>query len=94
MDFPVKGLDMSQYILPHTSHAEQQKMNRTSEHEKLIGGSQQEDMTYDLYGICNHYGDMQGGHYTGKTYLEFLQDILWIPSLEYFTFIFDNHHTF
>ena len=20
---------------------------------------------YDLYAVCNHYGDMQGGHYTG-----------------------------
>ena len=20
---------------------------------------------YDLYGVCNHYGNMLGGHYTG-----------------------------
>lgn len=22
--------------------------------------------TYDLYAVCNHYGNMQGGHYTGE----------------------------
>ena len=21
---------------------------------------------YDLYAVCNHYGNMQGGHYTGE----------------------------
>ena len=23
------------------------------------------DYVYDLYGVVNHYGNMQGGHYTG-----------------------------
>ena len=25
-----------------------------------------DDFIYDLYAVCNHYGNMQGGHYTGK----------------------------
>ncbi len=24
-----------------------------------------DDMVYDLYAVCNHYGNMNGGHYTG-----------------------------
>ena len=24
-----------------------------------------DDFVYDLYAVCNHYGNMQGGHYTG-----------------------------
>ena len=24
-----------------------------------------DDFIYDLYAVCNHYGNMQGGHYTG-----------------------------
>jgi len=25
-----------------------------------------EEYMYDLYAVCNHYGNMQGGHYTGR----------------------------
>ena len=25
-----------------------------------------DDFIYDLYAVCNHYGNMQGGHYTGR----------------------------
>jgi hypothetical protein len=25
------------------------------------------DYLYDLYAVCNHYGNMQGGHYTGTS---------------------------
>ena len=26
------------------------------------------DNIYDLYAVCNHYGNMQGGHYTGRSH--------------------------
>jgi ubiquitin C-terminal hydrolase len=25
-----------------------------------------DEWTYDLCGVCNHYGNMLGGHYTGN----------------------------
>jgi ubiquitin C-terminal hydrolase len=29
------------------------------------GNIDQGRQIYDLYGVCNHYGNMLGGHYTG-----------------------------
>ncbi|ESO11514.1 hypothetical protein HELRODRAFT_145739, partial [Helobdella robusta] len=31
---------------------------------RLNGKASADDSVYDLYAVCNHYGDMQGGHYT------------------------------
>ncbi|KAK3092017.1 hypothetical protein FSP39_024469 [Pinctada imbricata] len=50
VDFPVEGLDMSPYVIKRSEHQD----HLTSDSE----------MTYDLYGVCNHYGNMLGGHYT------------------------------
>lgn len=56
VDFPIRNLDLTQYTpcpLP----------------AKQMGGvepdpSQQPPFLYDLYGVCNHFGSMNGGHYT------------------------------
>ncbi|XP_063445359.1 ubiquitin carboxyl-terminal hydrolase 43-like isoform X2 [Mytilus trossulus] len=45
VDFPVRGMDMSDHIL----HRNQAGIDHS---------------IYDLYGVCNHYGNMLGGHYT------------------------------
>ncbi|CAC5375830.1 USP31 [Mytilus coruscus] len=45
VDFPVRGMDMSDHIL----HRNQPGIDHG---------------IYDLYGVCNHYGNMLGGHYT------------------------------
>jgi ubiquitin carboxyl-terminal hydrolase 8 len=42
IEFPLKNLDMSKYIL----------------------GYDKNSYKYDLFGICNHYGGVNGGHYT------------------------------
>ena len=31
---------------------------------KYVHGYNKESFVYDLYGICNHMGSLQGGHYT------------------------------
>lgn len=41
INFPVNGLDMSQYIV-----------------------KKQGDCLYDLYAVSNHFGSLNGGHYT------------------------------
>lgn len=50
VNFPVTGLDMGRHIVQKEGSS-----NRTSQ-----AGA---DM-YDLYGVTNHYGNMNGGHYT------------------------------
>jgi len=31
---------------------------------KYVGGYNPKQYTYDLYGVCNHSGNVNGGHYT------------------------------
>lgn len=57
VDFPVRGMDMSDHIL----HRNQAGIDHG---------------IYDLYGVCNHYGNMLGGHYTGKSFKLTTQKIL------------------
>jgi ubiquitin carboxyl-terminal hydrolase 4/11/15 len=45
IDFPVEGLDLSEYVLSH----------KPGSKEKII---------YDLYAVSNHFGSLNGGHYT------------------------------
>ena len=33
-------------------------------------GRDPEDYLYDLYAVCNHHGNMQGGHYTGEDWVD------------------------
>ena len=33
--------------------------------QRNSGNIDQGRQIYDLYGVCNHYGNMLGGHYTG-----------------------------
>ena len=49
VDFPVESLDMSPYLV-------KQNPSNASHHG--------DDVTYELLGVCNHYGSMAGGHYT------------------------------
>ena len=62
--FPIQGLDMSQHATKR-SHGNQHNSGwspwRLSKHT----GTSANDYLYDLYAVCNHYGNMQGGHYTG-----------------------------
>ncbi len=34
--------------------------------------SSSDEWTYDLYAVSNHYGNMQGGHYTGMLMINVL----------------------
>ena len=55
IDFPVTGLDLSTYVLSGQGNA------------SGLGDSSQskpESQVYDLYAVSNHYGTMNGGHYT------------------------------
>lgn len=69
IDFPIHDLDMSPHIV-HRSH-----MNHMNSNGNGVLGYwspwkppqrhfHRSDNTYELYGICNHHGSMQSGHYT------------------------------
>lgn len=70
--FPINGLDMRNHVqkanattLPSTLSRSVKSGSRTTwkQGRKTVDS---EDYLYDLYAVCNHYGDMHGGHYTGK----------------------------
>jgi len=51
--FPVHGLDMSRHMEKPTSDSH------------ILRSAA--PFIYDLYAVCNHYGNLQGGHYTGMS---------------------------
>ncbi|KAK3579493.1 hypothetical protein CHS0354_028312 [Potamilus streckersoni] len=54
--FPLSALDMGKYVI-----STENQLETDSDLETSLTGDQ---YVYDLYGICNHYGNMNGGHYT------------------------------
>ncbi|CAD8074353.1 unnamed protein product [Paramecium primaurelia] len=53
VEFPVKGLDLTEFIL-----------NQNKPHENFQIEEEQKKLIYDLYAVSNHFGGMGGGHYT------------------------------
>ncbi|XP_013414847.1 ubiquitin carboxyl-terminal hydrolase 31 [Lingula anatina] len=60
VEFPVTGLDMSTHVVRKTTN--QSQWSPWRRHRKHCPCP--EDYVYDLYAVCNHYGNMAGGHYT------------------------------
>lgn len=57
VDFPLKGLDISKYVLNHDLPKDYFKGENGD-------NSQKGQLLYDLIGITNHFGGTGGGHYT------------------------------
>ena len=76
--FPLRGLDMSKNVASRsqkggkTLGSQKQPLQESSATQNWSSwrGSRRKfnlsDNIYDLYAVANHYGNMQGGHYTGK----------------------------
>ncbi|XP_054714110.1 ubiquitin carboxyl-terminal hydrolase 31-like [Uloborus diversus] len=68
VEFPSSGLDMNPYIASRnqSNHAQSNSLQFWSPWKRSRAASymKHEDNVYELYGVCNHYGSMQGGHYT------------------------------
>ena len=72
--FPVTGLDISRHSRRQNSPASLQRdaSSKLSSSPWLTWKpgrkipDSPDDHIYDLYAVCNHYGNMQGGHYTGE----------------------------
>jgi len=75
--FPLSGLDMSRHMpTGRLANIQQQVGKSTTAGGQWLsalrttpGGRKSPDpsdvYTYDLYAVCNHYGNIFGGHYTG-----------------------------
>jgi len=74
--FPVAGLDISRHSRrqnnPASSSQQRDASSKVSSSPWLTWKPGRkvpdscDDHVYDLYAVCNHYGNMQGGHYTGQ----------------------------
>ena len=73
--FPISALDLRHHMQKKLSSTGQPstlprtKLSSSTWSTMRYGRKQLEttdDGLYDLYAVCNHYGDMQGGHYTGN----------------------------
>ncbi|KAJ1961388.1 hypothetical protein IWQ62_003888 [Dispira parvispora] len=59
IEFPLEGLDLNRVV----AHAKRTGHNHPTT-ESIKGEAEEESLTYDLYGVCNHFGRLGGGHYT------------------------------
>ncbi|XP_018090955.1 ubiquitin carboxyl-terminal hydrolase 43 isoform X2 [Xenopus laevis] len=63
--FPLTGLDMAPHVVKRSQGSKGmlgQWSSWKQTHASMENG--QLDVHYDLYGVCNHHGSLQGGHYT------------------------------
>ncbi|XP_039263607.2 ubiquitin carboxyl-terminal hydrolase 31-like [Styela clava] len=67
VDFPIMGLDMSPYLLEssrpktHQNGGAGHRLNGLRNHHV-----KNEECLYDLYAVCNHFGNLNSGHYTAS----------------------------
>lgn len=84
--FPLMGMDMAPHVVKR-SQSSWSLPSHWSPWRRPYGlGRNPDDYLYDLYAVCNHHGNMHGGHYTGnanfncsssKFVFENYQDIKW-----------------
>lgn len=64
IDFPIQNLDLNNYVhIPPEIQPVKRRKRISSvgiEPNPLVPTT----FTYDLYGVCNHFGNVLGGHYT------------------------------
>ncbi|CAD8065888.1 unnamed protein product [Paramecium primaurelia] len=59
VDFPINGLDMTDYLINSKTPQEYE-----TETEDDNGENNKQKVIYDLYAVSNHFGGLGGGHYT------------------------------
>lgn len=61
------GMDMAPHVVKR-SQSSWSLPSHWSPWRRSYGlGRNPDDYLYDLYAVCNHHGNMHGGHYTGNT---------------------------
>lgn len=65
--FPLMGMDMAPHVVKR-SQSSWSLPSHWSPWRRPYGlGRNPNDYLYDLYAVCNHHGNMHGGHYTGSS---------------------------
>ncbi|KIK68849.1 hypothetical protein GYMLUDRAFT_236746 [Collybiopsis luxurians FD-317 M1] len=64
VDFPVKSLDLTEYMPPPLPSGADQSMLNVGAGSDMDPRVQVGPYKYDLYGVTNHYGNLSSGHYT------------------------------
>lgn len=65
--FPLMGMDMAPHVVKR-SQSSWSLPSHWSPWRRPYGlGRNPDDYLYDLYAVCNHHGNMHGGHYTGNS---------------------------
>lgn len=70
VNFPLRGLNLYQFTTDYKRSQESQNSGESTAQEKATTGSlastceTPQNYIYDLYGVTNHIGHMNGGHYT------------------------------
>lgn len=82
--FPLIGMDMAPHVVKR-SQSSWSLPSHWSPWRRPYGlGRNPDDYLYDLYAVCNHHGNMHGGHYTGEHFelkcLDLLQNFIVLPS--------------
>ncbi|XP_067672769.1 ubiquitin carboxyl-terminal hydrolase 43-like [Haliotis asinina] len=63
VNFPVGDLNMTEHVVQRDDMQNGHPGHKlTSGKDSTVG--RDDDMLYDLFAVCNHYGNMNGGHYT------------------------------
>lgn len=76
--FPLSGLNMAPHVAQRSTSPEAGLGPWPSwKQPGCLPTSYPLDFLYDLYAVCNHHGNLQGGHYTGEPCLAFLPMQLW-----------------
>ncbi|XP_022258731.1 ubiquitin carboxyl-terminal hydrolase 43-like, partial [Limulus polyphemus] len=80
VEFPVSGLDMAPYVAQRNpilinSHPNGMWTWSPWKRPRTQNFTYPEENVYELYAVCNHHGNMQAGHYTGKLNDEFFNGV-------------------
>ncbi|KAJ3608181.1 hypothetical protein NHX12_025231 [Muraenolepis orangiensis] len=62
--FPLVGMDMAPHMVKRSQSSWSLPSHWSPWRRPYGMGRDPEDYLYDLYAVCNHHGNMQGGHYT------------------------------
>lgn len=65
VDFPIMGLDMTPYLL-ESSRPRKHVPNGRINGLRSVSNPKNDECMYDLYAVCNHFGNLNSGHYTAS----------------------------
>lgn len=64
--FPLMGMDMAPHVVKRSQSSWSLPAHWSPWRRPYGLGRNPDDYLYDMYAVCNHHGNMHGGHYTGN----------------------------